>query len=52
MKFGDLDKPFACLQAGGLTPGQTVQPGDLSSAMETSTNLVAFCQRTKENASN
>ncbi|KAG7224973.1 hypothetical protein INR49_014889, partial [Caranx melampygus] len=28
--------------AGGLTPGQTLQPDDLSSAMETSTNLVAF----------
>lgn len=34
--------------AGGLTPGQTLQPGDLSSAMETSTNLVAFVSAQKK----
>ena len=45
-------KPHRCLLQGGLTPGQTLHPDDLSSAMETSTNLVAFVERTKENASN
>lgn len=34
--------------AGGLTPGQTLQLGDLSSAMETSTNLVAFVSAQKK----
>lgn len=34
--------------AGGLTPGQTLQPNDLSSAMETSTNLVAFVSAQKK----
>lgn len=34
--------------SGGLTPGQTLQPGDLSSAMETSTNPVAFVSAQKK----
>lgn len=34
--------------AGGLTPGQTLQPNDLSSAMETSTNPVAFVSAQKK----
>ena len=34
--------------AGGLTPGQTLQPDDLSSAMETSTNPVAFVSAQKK----
>lgn len=38
-----------CLSAaGGLTPGQTQQPNDLSSAMESSTNLVAFVSAQKK----
>lgn len=48
VEFRDLDKPFCCLQRGGLTPGQTLQPNDLSSAMETSTNLVAFVSAQKK----
>lgn len=34
--------------AGGLTPGQTLQRSDLSSAMETSTNPVAFVSTQKK----
>lgn len=34
--------------AGGPTPGQTLQPNDLSSAMESSTNLVAFVRAQKK----
>lgn len=39
---------FSPSAAGGLTPGQTLQRGDLSSAMETSTNPVAFVSTQKK----
>lgn len=48
MQVEDLDKPFLLSQLGGLTPGQTLEPNDLSSAIGTSTNLVAFVDTQKK----
>ncbi|KAG7526082.1 hypothetical protein JOB18_036500 [Solea senegalensis] len=42
------DHSSSATGSGGLTPGQTLQPDDLSSAMETSTNLVAFVSAQKK----
>lgn len=48
VKFRRPGQTLRCLQRGGLTPGQTPQPRDLSSAMETSTNPVAFVSAQKK----